>query len=208
MQREIEAAQKEAARDEERYQKALERARKELDKAHGEDIESLTNQMKELEDKLRAAQELKERAMSRAQITKSGYIYVISNIGSFGKDIYKIGMTRRLEPLDRVRELGDASVPFTFDVHAMIYSDNAPELETELHQLFDDKRVNLVNTRKEFFQTSLDNIEKAVLERNAEIEFTKLAEAREYRESEAIRGQAAISEKKKKEIAEKFPDSL
>ena len=125
--------------------------------------------------------------MSMAQQTKAGHVYVISNIGSFGENIYKIGMTRRLEPLDRVKELGDASVPFTFDVHALIYSDNAPELENKLHKEFDRQKVNLVNNRREFFNVSLNEIEKIVHENNDEIEFTKIAEAKEYRESQRIR---------------------
>ncbi|MES1524119.1 GIY-YIG nuclease family protein, partial [Vibrio cholerae] len=89
---------------------------------------------------------------------KAGHVYVISNIGSFGDNVYKIGMTRRLEPMERVKELGDASVPFSFDVHAMIYSENAPALENELHKKFDFQRLNLINTRKEFFAVTLDEI--------------------------------------------------
>lgn len=96
-------------------------------------------------------------------------------------------MTRRLEPLDRVNELGDASVPFKFDVHAMIFSENAPALEAKLHEIFRDKSVNLVNFKKEFFNASLDEIEKVVHENHGEIEFTKIAEARDYRETVAIK---------------------
>ena len=124
-----------------------------------------------------------------AQQTKRGHVYVISNIGSFGENVYKIGMTRRLDPMDRVRELGDASVPFPFDVHAIIFSEDAPALETKLHKTFNQRRVNLINTKKEFFHVSLQEIEDVVHENNAEIEFTKLAEARDYRESMAIREQ-------------------
>lgn len=98
-----------------------------------------------------------------AQQTKSSYVYIISNFGSFGDGVFKIGMTRRLEPLDRVRELGDASVPFTFDVHALIYSEDAPALEAELHRHFNEHRLNLVNNRKEFFRVDLDEL-KAKLE--------------------------------------------
>ena len=116
--------------------------------------------MVSLEKQLKEAQKKGERAVSRAQMTKSGVVYVISNIGSFGHGVYKIGMTRRLVPLDRVRELGDASVPFPFDVHAMILSDNAPELEKKLHKFFNERRLNLVNNRKEFFNVSLEDIKK------------------------------------------------
>ena len=93
-----------------------------------------------------------ERAISMAQKTKAGYVYVISNPMSFGDDVIKVGMTRRVDPYDRVRELGDASVPDTFDVHALFYTEDAPSLESKLHKKFDGKRVNLVNRRKEFFR--------------------------------------------------------
>jgi len=122
VQREIEKAKKQTEQKEKRYQKALEKAQKEIEKAHGEELSTLTQQLSDLEQKLKEAREMKERALSRAQLTKSGHVYVISNIGSFGKNVFKIGMTRRLEPLDRVRKLGGASVPFRFDVHAIIYS--------------------------------------------------------------------------------------
>ena len=124
---------------------------------------------------------------NREKNTRAGYVYVISNIGSFGEDVYKIGMTRRLEPLDRVKELGDASVPFQFDVHAMIFSDDAPTLENALHKKFADKSVNKINMRKEFFKVSLDDIESEVKKNhNAVVNFTKIAAAKEYRESLAI----------------------
>ena len=119
-------------------------------------------------------------------MTRSGHVYVISNIGSFGENVYKIGMTRRLEPLDRVRELGDASVPFIFDVHAMIYSEDAPGLEKKLHTAFDQKRVNQVNFRKEFFNISLAEIQKIVHENDSQIEFTLVADAKEFHETQAI----------------------
>ncbi len=109
---------------------------------------------------------MKERALSMAQQTKAGHVYVISNIGSFGDNVFKIGMTRRLEPMDRVKELGDASVPFEFDVHAMIYSDNAPELENIMHKEFDSRRVKLINSRKEFIKVKLQEIEKNAKKRN------------------------------------------
>lgn len=183
-QKELEKAQKEAEDEEQRFQKALEKAKKELNNTNLVDATVLTEQIKELEKKLQEAHEKKERAIAMAQLTKVGHIYVISNIGSFGDDVYKIGMTRRLDPLDRVRELGDASVPFQFDIHAIIYSENAPQLEYELHKKFSERRINKINHRKEFFKVSLDEIEAFVKQHaNAEIEFTKLAEAREYRET-------------------------
>jgi len=135
-QRGFEKAAKEAELEEKRFQKALERAQNELGLVSGEDLEKLNAQIENLKQSLKEAQEAKIRAISRAQETKSGHVYIISNLGSFGEDIYKIGMTRRLEPMDRVKELGDASVPFTFDLHAMIFSENAPELENLIQKEF------------------------------------------------------------------------
>lgn len=142
----------------------------------------------------------KERALSMAEQTKRGYVYVISNLGSFGENIYKIGLTRRLDPMDRVRELGDASVPFPFDVHAMIFSEDAPKLEATLHQRFSDKRVNMINNRKEFFNVSLKEIADVVAEYNATIEFTLLAEASDYRQTLAIKENTPCQEEEKGRI--------
>ena len=135
-----------------------------------------------------------------AQQTKSGHIYIVSNMGSFGDDICKIGMTRRLDPLDRVKELGDASVPFTFDVHAIIYSEDAPSLEKRLHKKFGDGRVNLINHRKEFFYATLDEIEVVVKEMGHDVEFTKIAEASQYRESTMIRTQQKLKLEKQQQL--------
>ena len=113
---------------------------------------------------------------------KAGYVYVISNIGAFGENVYKIGMTRRLEPQDRIDELGDASVPFNFDVHAMIFSDNAPALEAALHRAFEDRKLNMVNQRREFFNVTLDEI-KEVIKKNFDktVEFVDVPDAEQYR---------------------------
>nr|WP_218059013.1 DUF4041 domain-containing protein [Orenia metallireducens] len=208
VEKEIEKAKKEAEKEEKRYKKALEKARKEITKAQGEKLNKLTEQITLLEKQLKDAQDKGQRAISRAQITKSGYVYIISNIGSFGENIYKIGMTRRLEPLDRVRELGDASVPFKFDVHAMIYSENAPELERKLHKKLEAYQVNLVNSRKEFFNVSLEKIEDIVSKINPEIEFVKIPEAQEYRESIAIRNERKNKKELEQKIKEKFPAAL
>lgn len=187
---EIEKAREEAEREEKRYEQALKKARQEIDRASGNNKEELQRKIEQLTQQLEKAHFDKERAISRAQLTKSGHVYVISNIGSFGENIYKIGMTRRLEPLERVKELGGASVPFPFDVHAMIFSENAPEMENLLHKYFESKRLNKANERKEFFMVSLDEIVLAVqkiLEQvktvEAEIKFTKIAEASEYRKT-------------------------
>ncbi|MCP4600885.1 MAG: DUF4041 domain-containing protein [Proteobacteria bacterium] len=208
VQKEIEKAQKEAEEEESRYMKALEQAKGELAGAHGDDIARLEEQTRQLEEKLREAHESKDRAMSRAQLTKAGHVYVISNVGSFGEDVYKIGMTRRLEPLDRVKELGDASVPFSFDVHAMIYSENAPELEATLHNTLSEKRLNLVNPRKEFYSVTLGEVEAAVPVDAGEIELTRLAEAREYRESLSIKKTAVGEAIAKLTLEERFPTEL
>lgn len=142
------------------------------------------DKIKELENKLNLLAKDKESISQREANTRAGFVYVISNIGSFGDDVYKIGMTRRLEPMDRIKELGSASVPFDFDVHAMIFSDDAPTLETKLHERFRNQSVNKINLRKEFFKVSLSEIEKFVTENyNATVEFTKLALAEEYRQS-------------------------
>jgi hypothetical protein len=140
-------------------------------------------ELNRLKEELYEAHQKFERAKSRAQETKQGHVYIISNIGSFGKDILKIGMTRRMEPMDRVKELGDASVPFTFDVHALIESDDAPKLESTLHKVFNHKRVNKVNHRKEYFYTNVNEIEDELknLEINALI--NKVASADEYYQS-------------------------
>lgn len=142
-----------------------------------------TDKIKELEEKLKALEENKKNVLDREQNARAGFVYVISNIGSFGEKIYKIGMTRRLEPLDRIAELSSASVPFPFDVHAMIFSEDAPKLEADLHQFFSKERVNKVNTRKEFFRVDLGAIEKEVFTHNPTAKFVHDADAMEYRET-------------------------
>lgn len=210
-QREIEKARQEAEEEEERNEKALQKAKTEIEKAKGQELERLTEKIKMLEENLQKAHELKERAISRAQLTKSGHVYIISNIGSFGDTVYKIGMTRRLEPTDRIDELGDASVPFDFDVHGLIYSENAPELENILQKKLESKRLNLVNRRAEFFNTTIDELEAIVNELNLNIQLTKMAEAREYRETLSLKkAQSGVAQKTEKEIKAdaKFPETL
>ncbi len=184
--REIEKAQQEAEKEEQRYQKALDKARQEVEEATGARQNKLQSEIERLNELVLEAQANKERALSRAQMTKSGHVYVISNIGSFGENVYKVGMTRRLEPNDRVRELGDASVPFRFDIHAMIYSENAPELENEIHRVLEKRSVNRINTRKEFFNVSLEEIEDIVKTHDVNAEFIRIPDAKEYRETQLI----------------------
>lgn len=175
-----------ALKEEEKYDKLLQKANQEAAKATGNKLDTLNAKISKLTDELQVAHDKSERAKSMAEQTRTGHVYIISNIGSFGEGVYKIGMTRRLEPLDRVKELGDASVPFIFDVHAMIHSEDAPALESALHKSFNDERLNLVNRRKEFFKVSLSDIQAKVSEINPDAEFIETSEARDYRESMSI----------------------
>lgn len=194
-------AQTEAAeREEAKYQALLEKARQEIGtKGNPQRIE-------ELEAALAAAHATTERARAMAEMTKSGYVYIISNIGSFGEDVVKIGLTRRLDPDDRVRELGDASVPFSFDTHAMIYSDEAPVLEAALHKEFADRRINTSNFRKEFFRVSLEEIEEAVTRLAPKASFFKDREAQEWHETLARRNASLLHLQSPQ--AESIPESI
>lgn len=147
--------------------------------------EDLLREIEELKAKLRENEEKKEEVEHQKVMPKAGYVYVISNEGSFNKkDRYKIGMTRRLVPEERIRELSNASVPFPYDIHAMIFSEDCPKLESDIHRLLDDKRVNKVNNRKEFFDVTLEEVEEIVTNLlGKEVQFTKIAEAQQYRES-------------------------
>lgn len=162
--KEIEKFITDREKEEVTYQKSLNAALSKIKTANQEEIEKLNTHIEELKLKLERATNEKDRALSMAQLTRSGYVYVISNKGSFGENVYKIGMTRRLEPLDRVRELSGASVPFHFDVHALIPSNDAPSLENRLHTKFASKRVNKVNQRREFFKLTIKEIEEALTE--------------------------------------------
>lgn len=185
-QREYERAMKEAEKEEDALRRAMEKVRREVDKASDEQKAKYEEQLRELTAKLVQAEEKNQRALSMAQQTKAGHVYVISNVGSFGEDVYKIGMTRRLEPRDRVRELGDASVPFEFDVHALIPCNDAPALELALHKRFLQRQVNKVNPRKEFFRVSLAEIRGEVEQLSAAVSWSMTAECREFRESQSI----------------------
>lgn len=142
------------------------------------------DKIKELEKKIKTLENDKRSVLNREQNTRAGFVYIISNIGSFGENIYKIGMTRRLNPMDRINELGDASVPFKFDVHAIIFSDDAPTLENILHKTFENHKVNKLNSKKEFYKIDLKSIKEVVLKNyNATVNFIDYPEAEEYRES-------------------------
>lgn len=184
--REFEKAQREAEKEAAMLAKAMEKAKKMLEKANEEQRAQYEEQIAQLNEQLKEAEAKGQHALSMAQQTKQGNVYVISNVGSFGENVYKVGMTRRLNPLDRVRELGDASVPFSFDVHAIIHSDDAPALEHALHQDLALMQVNKVNPRKEFFRVPLSNIKALVERRGLNATWTMAAEAAEYRETLAI----------------------
>ena len=205
---EAKKAREKAEKEQAAHEEALEIARKELGLLSGEELTEKNAQIEKLEEQLKEALEKKERAMSMAQLTKQGHVYVISNIGSFGEEIYKIGLTRRLEPMDRVKELGDASVPFKFDLHAMIFSEDAPVLEKKLHEVFHDTRVNMVNNRKEYFRVSLEEIEKETLKVMPDAEFYKTTESREYRETLALLQSKEEQIDTLKQHEDKFPDSI
>ena len=192
--REIEKAIKEAEKEERLLEKALAKARRELASAHESQKAEYEANLVSLQAKLAEAEEKGQRAVSMAEQTRRGHVYVISNIGSFGENIFKIGMTRRLEPLDRVKELGDASVPFSFDIHAMIFSDDAPTLEKELHRYFQKQAVNKVNPRKEFFGVPLSVIRQKIEQLGMnDVHWTMRAEAEEFRESRALSKEKEVS---------------
>lgn len=185
LRKEIEEARKKIEKDRNHYKNAFSQTQARLDKETDEAArKDLQEKLLEIEGQLdRLNNELKDVDYREAN-QKAGYVYIISNIGSFGENVYKIGMTRRLDPMDRVDELGDASVPFKFDVHALIFTDDAPKLETALHHAFERKKVNMVNNRREFFRVSLEEI-KAVVRENFDktVEFIDVPDAEQYRQS-------------------------
>ncbi|HEP1459117.1 TPA: DUF4041 domain-containing protein [Streptococcus pyogenes] len=203
IEKELLKAQKEEIREQQKAEKEIQQAKAKLEKEERQfnnemskllkylngaqnEIEQqiYADKIKELEDKIKELERDKEDVLKRESNTRAGYVYIISNIGSFGENVYKIGMTRRLEPMDRVNELSSASVPFPFDVHALIFSEDAPALESTLHNYFRNKEVNKVNPRKEFFKVDLQEIKEVVLkEHNNTVHFTDLAVAEQYYES-------------------------
>ena len=194
-----------AEKEEKRYQMLLAKAMEEAEAAVGPKASKYEARIAELTRELEAAHEKTERAKSMAEQTRAGHIYVISNIGSFGDGIYKIGMTRRLDPVDRIRELGDASVPFLFDTHAIIYCEDAPAMEKALHTAFDDRRVNKANGRKEFFSVSLEEIEREARKFTPNAEFITNIEAQEYRETLAM---SRANTEASQGVEESFPNEI
>lgn len=187
LQKEIEMERKKFEKEQTHYETALLKILKSL---HNEpENQELINKKQELENHLTEIEHSLKDIDYREANQKAGYVYIISNIGAFGPNVYKIGMTRRLDPQERIDELSGASVPFRFDVHAMIFSDDAPALEAALHRAFEDKKINMVNNRKEFFCVTLDEI-KDVVRKNFDktVEFIDVADAEQYRISQKMKG--------------------
>jgi hypothetical protein len=183
--REIEEAKLKIEKEEKHFLKALASVEKQLSKVILDaERELLEKEKAEIIKNLSQVEQNKLDVLKREQNTRAGYVYIISNIGSFGENVYKIGVTRRLDPQERIDELGDASVPFDFDIHALIFSDNAPALENALHKAFADRRLNMINQRREFFRANLDEIEKVIKTNFSKpFELNQLADAPEYRQS-------------------------
>jgi len=191
--KELEEQRKKLEKEQAHYQNAYTALLKQLASADGQQKAALEEKKLELEQQLAAIDKEFQEVDYRSANQKAGYVYIISNVGAFGENVYKIGMTRRLDPMDRVDELGDASVPFDFDVHAMIFSDDAPKLEAALHNAFADRKVNFVNQRREFFRVTLDEI-KQVVRKNYDktVEFVDIPAAEQYRQSLLLRQGAAV----------------
>lgn len=192
--KEIEAARLRLEKEQKHYENALRSVAAQIACASPDKREALEEKRKQLEDQLSIIDKEFQEVDYRSANQRAGYVYIISNIGAFGENIYKIGMTRRLDPMERVDELGDASVPFDFDVHAMIFSDDAPKLEAALHNAFADRKLNFVNQRREFFNVTLAEI-KDVIRKNFDksVEFIEVAPAEQYRQSVLMRKSAANS---------------
>jgi len=184
--KEIERAIKQAEREEVLVNQAIAKIRKQFEQASEAEKAKLEAQLQELSVKLVEAEEKGKKALSMAQQTKRGHVYIISNVGSFGEGVYKIGLTRRLDPTERIRELGSASVPFPFDVHAMLSAEDAPALENALHKQFVEKQMNKINKRKEFFRVSIQELRKVIKDLGIDATWTLEAEASQYKETLAL----------------------
>ena len=190
-------AERERLREEAKVMKEIERERARLakERAHYATVVAKLTANGDLvalaraQEQLAAVDEAITGVEQRAANVRAGYVYVISNVGAFGPDMVKIGMTRRLEPMDRIRELGDASVPFRFDIHALFFSQDAVALETTLHQRLSHRRVNLVNPRREFFYATPAEIKELLLGLGDDhvLEYNDTAEAVEWRASDPSR---------------------
>ena len=195
LQKEIEESRKKLIKEKLHYSSELDRLKERLLSAEDDKKNDISEKIEKIENSLLDIDKSIHDVDYREANQRAGYVYIISNIGSFGEGIFKIGMTRRLDPYERVYELSDASVPFNFDVHAMIFSDDAPSLETALHRAFEPFKVNLVNQRREFFKVSLDQIKDEVRKNHDKIvEFFELPEAEQYRLSQKMRTEGRVAQ--------------
>ncbi len=176
-------AKKKIEKEEEKYQSEIRKLQQQLEQHNEQEAPALRSKILELESQLSDVA-IKKEEIANLQNGKAGNVYIISNLGSFGKNVFKVGMTRRLDPQDRINELGSASVPFKFDVHSLIFSNDAVSLENRLHQILNEKRVNKVNLRKEFFYTTVDELERIVSDIDPAAEFKKTMLAEEFRQSQ------------------------
>jgi hypothetical protein len=202
--KEEQRALREQMRQEAAERKLLEEERKKIENEESKYKSELANiqelmvatddqlKIQQLEERLAKVQahlddvETKKNEIVNLQHGKAGYIYIISNLGSFGENVFKIGMTRRINPQDRIDELGDASVPFRFDIHSFIFSNNASELEANLHRKLKERRINKVNLRKEFFRATIDEIEELVYSLEPSAEFNRTMLAEQYYQSMSV----------------------
>lgn len=190
--KEAERVERDRLREERKVQQEIERERSRLEKErqhYSNALEALVAKGDDagaarLRDELRDVQRAIEDVDYRAANIRAGYVYVISNLGSFGEDMVKVGMTRRLDPMDRIRELSDASVPFNFDIHALFFSKDAVGIESAMHERLAARRVNLVNQRREFFRATPADAKAHLAELAGELlQFQDVPDALEYRES-------------------------
>jgi hypothetical protein len=189
-QKRLEEERKKVEREEQKYRDEIAAVQNQLEVAVAEAEDTLL--IKQLEARIAKTQsqlnevEHKKEDIVKLEHGKAGHVYIISNLGSFGDNVFKIGMTRRIVPQERIDELGDASVPFRFDIHSLIFSDNAPELENQLHKQLHNKRVNKINLRKEFFHATIDELEELVCSLEPSAQFNRTMLAEQYYQSMAV----------------------
>lgn len=202
----LEQQQKQVEKEESKYLAEIEKLKAQLAEATADKAEFISSRIDEVNSLLREVSTKKEE-ITKLQNGKAGYVYIISNLGSFGDNVFKIGMTRRLVPQDRIDELGSASVPFRFDVHSFIFSEDAPTLENKLHQILNDKRTNKINLRKEFFTVSLDELENLVYSIEPSAEFNRTMLAEEYRQSLSFTGTLDVLTPEDEEEDDEYEDN-
>lgn len=181
----LEQQRKKIELEEEKYNAEIAKLTEQLADATEEKQEQISIKIQELNGLLSQVEDKKEEIIN-LQNGKAGYVYIISNLGSFGDDVFKIGMTRRQDPSERIYELGNASVPFPFDIHGMIFSDDAVSLENKLHKILNSKRVNKINLRKEFFRTNINELNSLVLSLEPSAEFNTTMLAEQFRQTQSI----------------------